>query len=93
MMTDILLPEIRNYLDITWEDPAQDKNLLMYIEWGISRISALCGAKTEDFTENSAAKEILFDYVRYAFNHSLEDFERNFQNKINTLRIYNQTRE
>jgi hypothetical protein len=90
--TDPLLQEIRNYLDITWKDPKQDKNLEMYIDWGKKRIILLCGKVETDFYNAGPAKELLFDYVRYAFNKCLEDFERNFQSKIIELRVLNQVR-
>lgn len=96
MLTDdqlfVLLGEVRNYLDITWQDSEQDKNLRGYIKRGALRINRLCGAASEDFTEEGAAKELLFDYCRYAYNKCLEDFEKNFRGVILELQIYNQVK-
>lgn len=81
-----LLGDVKNYLDITWTDDASDKKLSGIIARGISYIDGIAGGN-QNYSEENSARELLFDYCRYARSHALEDFERNFLSKILTLQI------
>ena len=77
-----LLAEIKNDIDITWEDAAGDEKLSGCI---------LRGMNTQfDYspeTGDSQAKDLLLNYVIYARAGALDDFMKNYQADINALQI------
>lgn len=90
MDVSALLQEIRNDLDITWEDPLTDEKLTGIIKRGISFLVDRTGAAETDFTENSRAKALLFDYVRYDRSAALNEFYENYASELNSLMIANE---
>ena len=90
-MPEELLEDIRSYLHITWEDAETDKNLTGFIKRGMARLQEIAGM-TLNFTEESQARTLLFDYCRYANSHALEMFEQNFANELTSLHIQSQVK-
>lgn len=85
-----LLAEVKNYLDITWEDTDADAKLTGQIRRGIAYISAKTGAKPSDFDGENAddrVKELLFNYVLYDRSGAVNEFKKNYKNDIVGLRI------
>ena len=80
-----LLIDIKDYLNITWEDERTDKNLAGMIQRGKKRLQNISGVSSIDFTEEGLARELLFDYCRYANSHALEMFESNFIGELQSL--------
>lgn len=76
-----ILSEIKNYLDITWDDEDTDKEVYRIMKNGMARLDSLEG-KEIDYTQEGAPKELLYEYCRYARNKMLEYFEKNFQSRI-----------
>lgn len=89
-MENGLLEAVKNYLDITYEDPATDEKLGGIIARGMNRIDAVAGTP-QDYEAEGLARSLLFDYCRYARSNVLEMFEANFQADLITLRIGVQT--
>lgn len=89
-MEDGLLAAVRNYLDITYEDPATDEKLTGIISRGRAYLDNVAGA-SQDYGKEGLARSLLFDYCRYARSNVLEMFEQNFQADLITLRIGVQT--
>lgn len=81
-----LLNDIKNYLDITWEDEAGDAKLSGIIERGIKYIDGVAGQEM-DYTIEDKPMELLFDYCRYARSHALDVFQINYLHELNTLQI------
>jgi hypothetical protein len=81
-----LLNDIKNYLDITWDDEAGDAKLSGIAERGIQYINGVAGNEM-DYTIEDKARELLFDYCRYARSHALDDFQKNYRHELNTLQI------
>ncbi len=81
-----LLNDIKNYLDITWEDSAGDDKLSGIIERGIKYIDGVAGQEM-DYTVEDKPRELLFDYCRYARSHALDVFQKNYLHELNTLQI------
>lgn len=86
---DKLLSEVKNYLDITWDDEAGDKKITGFIDRGIKRINELCGHEFNysEGTDDAAAKELLLNYVMYARSDALDDFFKNYAIDINRLQL------
>ena len=93
MSSDIngeLLDEVKNFLDITWNDEAGDKKIVGFIRRGMKRIDELCGKEFDYSSDDDAeAKELLLNYVMYARSNALDEFFKNYQTDI----IYLQTKQ
>ena len=79
-----LLPEVENYLNITWQDDATDRKISGIISRGIARLSKLCGGEP-DFTVPGDAQEMLYEYCRYARDGALDVFEENYRSDLLTM--------
>jgi hypothetical protein len=85
-LPDGLLMAVRNYLDITWEDPAGDQKLAGIIARGIKYINSVAGAEL-DYTVEDKPRELLFDYCRYVRSNALDKFAINYQHELLSLQI------
>jgi hypothetical protein len=81
-----LLEAVRNYLDITWEDPAGDEKLTGIISRGIKYIDSVAGTEL-DYTIEDKPRELLFDYCRYVRSNALDEFQTNYLPELLTLQI------
>lgn len=86
-ITEQLLPEIKRYLHITWDDENTDNNLKGFINRGMARLTEIAGVSSLDFTLEDQPKTLLLDYCRYANSQALEMFEKNFASELLTLYI------
>lgn len=77
-----LLPEVKSYLHITWEDENTDNNLKGFINRGMARLTDIAGVPSLDFTAEEQPKMLLLDYCRYANSQALEMFEKNFASEL-----------
>ena len=84
--------DIKDYLNITWEDERTDKKLAGMIQRGKRRLQNIAGVSSNDFREEGLARELLFDYCRYANSHALEMFETNFIGELQSLHFEYQAR-
>ncbi len=84
-----LLNEVKNFLDITWDDPAGDIKLSGIIQRGIIRINELCNAEFDYSlnTQDALAKDLLLNYVLYARSNAVSDFMDNYSSEINRLQL------
>lgn len=85
-----LLADAKNYLDITWDDTDADNKLRGQLRRGIAYISAKTGVPASDFGGDSAddrAQELLYNYVLYDRAGALDQFKRNYEQDIVGLRI------
>lgn len=81
----VTLEELKNELDITYNDPLTDRKLTGIMRRAESKIRKYVGI--DDSTELNAEEDELFiNYCRYAFNNALEMFETNYQRAINEAR-------
>lgn len=80
-LPDGLLDAVRNYLDITWEDPVGDKKLTGIISRGMKYIDNVAGEAC-DYTVEDKPRELLFDYVRYARANALDEFQNNYLHEL-----------
>ena len=81
-----LLADVKNYLDITWEDNAGDLKLSGIIARGIKYINNVAGVELDYSTEDKP-RELLFDYVRYVRANALDEFQGNYQHELLSLQI------
>lgn len=86
MLPEGLLNDVKNYLDITWNDPAGDSKLTGIIARGMAYIDGIAG-KQMDYTIEAKPRELLFDYCRYARSNALDEFQKNYLHELLTLQI------
>ena len=73
-----LLSDVKNYLNITWDDDATDSKVSGLIASGMVYLNAKYGEEA-DYTADSMPRTLLMEYVRYARDSALDVFENNYQ--------------
>lgn len=87
-----LLSDIKNYLNITWDDSATDLKIIGLIEDGIVYLDLKRGAPA-DYTVPGLPRTLLKDYVRYARDSALDVFENNYQALLLGMRNQSEVKE
>lgn len=82
-----LLPEIKNYLDITWDDDGTIEKLKTIISSGCAKISALTDCSNDNFVCSPDHKSLLLEYCRLAWAGVPEKFNEFYKNEIVRLRL------
>lgn len=82
--TDIpaaLLADVKNYLNITWDDQATDDKIRGLIASASMYIDNKAGS-SQDYLSDGYPRTILMEYVRYARDEALDVFENNYAHLI-----------
>lgn len=79
--TDTLIDDVKNYLQITWEDEATDRRIGGLIASGKAYLDRKLGEQG-DYTVPGTPRTLLFEYVRYARDSALDVFENNYRSMI-----------
>lgn len=80
-----LLEDVKNYLDITWQDSATDKKVEEYVRSGMRYLNDRAGAPI-DYGWPGDGRTLLMDYARYARDGALDVFENNYLHLLLALR-------
>ena len=72
-----LLADVKNYLNITWDDAATDTKVSGLIASGMVYLDGKAG-RVQDYTADGGPRTLLMEYVRYARDSALEVFETNY---------------
>lgn len=83
---EVLLIAAKNYLDITWHDPAGDNKLFGIIARGKKYLDKVAGAEL-DYLAEDKPRELLFDYCRYVRSNALDEFQNNYLHELLSLQI------
>lgn len=80
--------DVRNYLDITFDDSATDEKLRDVCIRAESYLSKKAGTGLEfsKNMENQYLLQLLFDCIRYIWSSGLADFETNYADDLFMLR-------
>lgn len=71
---------------IEGDDGSEREIILEYMQSGMDYLSGIaCGAEI-DFTADTRAKELLYNYVFYSRSECLAEFEKNYGAMLRTLR-------
>lgn len=81
-----LLKAVKNYLDITWDDPDGDTKLSGIVLRGMRYLDKTAGAEL-DYTIEDKPRELLMDYCRYVRCNALDEFQRNYLHELLSLQI------
>lgn len=76
-----LLDDVKNQLDITWDDEATDKKYCGLIAAGANYLDGRLGTRA-DYTADGEPRTLLMEYVRYARDSALDVFEANYLSLI-----------
>lgn len=88
-----LISDVKNDLDISWEDEATNKKIKEYVENGIVTITGISSASEEiNFSLPGKERELLFAYCRYARSNVLEMFRKNFKDELISIRLKYKTK-
>lgn len=79
-----LLTDVKNSLDITWEDEATDRKLSGFTRAGINYLDGKAGEPME-YLNGSDEWALLMEYVRYARDGAMDVFENNYRHLILAL--------
>ena len=86
MISEELMQELINYLDITWELTSnEEKKLYGIANRGASTLSGKIGEC--DFENDTPEKALLFNYVMYERSGALDEFWKNYQPDIIALQM------
>lgn len=89
VVSEELLAEAKNFLDISWNDSATDQKLTGEIRRGIAYITEKTGVEASVFSGesvNDRAQTLLFNYLLYSRAGALDQFSQNYAFELNSLR-------
>lgn len=85
-----LIDTLKNYLDITWDDPHTNAKLEGILARAQTKLCAYAGAALT-FGDGTAEQQLLLDFCRYVWFNVPEDFETNYRHDLIMLRAKYQT--
>lgn len=80
-----LLNDVKNYLDITWDDTLGDQKIEGMVQRGMAAIKGKIGEC--NFFEETQERALLFDYVMYARAGEIPQFWENYKEEFISLQI------
>lgn len=81
MDRDALLADVKNWLNITWDDEGTDRKISGIIENGVFYLNDKAGEEL-DYSSPGYPRQLLFEYARYARDEALDVFENNYRSMI-----------
>lgn len=72
-----LLADVKNYLNITWDDEATDAKIKGLIASAAAYLDGKLGGQP-DYEADGMPRTLLMEYVRYARDSALDVFESNY---------------
>lgn len=76
-----LLEDVKNCLDITWDDEATDRKTTDFIAQGMAWLNKKLGIEA-DYTADGDPRTLLMEFVRYRRDEALDVFENNYRSMI-----------
>lgn len=76
-----LLNDVKNYLNITWEDKATDLKISGFIAAAAVYLDGK-GGSALDYVADGLPRTLMMEYVRYARDDALDVFENNYIHMI-----------
>ena len=80
-VSEALLADVENYLDITWADEALDRKVQSFVRSGMVYLDGKLG-DLADYESDGAPRTLLFEFVRYARDGAMDVFENNYKSMI-----------
>ena len=76
-----LLADVKNYLNITWDDDATDSKIRGLIGAAMAYLDGK-GGPYLDYEDDGLPRTLMMEYVRYARDEALDVFENNYMSMI-----------
>lgn len=86
MRKDIRLEDIRQEVNITWEDPQTDKLLIRRAERAAA-ILERAAQRPLDFEKDAYARQLLYDGVRYLMSDAYKEFMEDYADELLSLNL------
>lgn len=80
-----LLADVKNYLNITWDDFATDERIRGLIASATADLDDYAGEEL-DYMSDGLPRTLMMDHVRYARDEALDVFENNYRTQLVRLR-------
>ena len=80
-LPDGLLSDVKNWLDVTWDDDATDAKVSGLIASGMVYLDGKLGV-AGDYTRDGLPRTLLLEYCRYGRDSALDVFENNYRAMI-----------
>lgn len=80
-----LLADVKNYLNITWDDLATDERIRGLIASATADLDDY-GGEELDYMSDGLPRTLMMDHVRYARDEALDVFENNYRTQLVRLR-------
>lgn len=80
-ITHELLTDVKNYLNITWDDVATDEKIRGLVASASVYLDNKGGGEL-DYIPDGFPRTLLFEYVRYMRDEALDVFENNYSSMI-----------
>lgn len=80
-----LLADVKNYLNITWDDLATDERIRGLIASATADLNDYAGEEL-DYMSDGLPRTLMMDHVRYARDEALDVFENNYRTQLVRLR-------
>ena len=80
-----LLVDVKNYLNITWDDQATDDRIRSLIASATADLDDYAGEEL-DYMSDGLPRTLMMDHVRYARDEALDVFENNYRTQLVRLR-------
>ena len=77
-LPDGLLSDVKNWLDITWDDEATDAKMSGLIASGMVYLDGKLG-EAGNYTGDGLPRTLLLEYCRYGRDSALDVFENNYR--------------
>ncbi|WP_431030050.1 hypothetical protein [Lysinibacillus sp. LZ02] len=79
-----LLTELKDNLQITWEDDVTDRSLVRFITSSKNVLNELCNGELE-YAAGSTERELLLERCRYMWNNATDSFRENYRKDLQRL--------
>lgn len=83
---EILLEDVLNEIDVTFDDKRTRKRIKEIMQQGKERLEQLKGAAI-DFEKEKTARTLLFSFCRYGRSNAIEEFERDFSQQLTAFTL------
>lgn len=80
-----LLADVKNYLNITWDDLATDERIRGLIASATADLDDYAGEEL-DYMSDGLPRTLMMDHVRYARDEAMDVFENNYRTQLVRLR-------
>lgn len=79
-----LLADVKNHLNITWDDEATDSKVRGLIASATVYLDGKCGT-VQNYDADGMARTLMMEHARYARDEALDVFETNYRSMLLAL--------